>query len=64
MTALEQQRLIGMQGLLRLQEGSGVIRVRVTIKDAREAFGRLDVLVEPVDGEGTTWVSAERVRMG
>ena len=37
--------------------------VNVTIVDARESFGSMQVLVEPVSGSGQAWVSAERVKM-
>lgn len=33
----------------------------VSIKDAREVWGRTDYLVTPVAGTGEKWVSAERV---
>jgi hypothetical protein len=39
-----------------------MIWVPVLIHDAREAWGRLDVLVSPTGGAGRQWVSLERIR--
>lgn len=33
--------------------------VDVKVKDARETFGRTDLLISPVSGEGEQWVSLE-----
>ncbi len=35
--------------------------VQVKIVDARESFGSMQVLVEPVSGSGRAWVDAGRV---
>ena len=51
MTARELAHLIGQRVLLPL----GGLRVEVEIRDAREVFGRIDVLVSPVAGEGEVW---------
>lgn len=68
MTSREAANLIGRTGLLRIQiwdrDKEDVFTVPVTIQDAREVFGRVDVLVAPVGGQGERWVSAERVTMG
>ena len=40
------------------------LSVPVRIVDARENFGRMDVLVTPEGGSGQAWVSAERVKVG
>lgn len=37
--------------------------VPVKIINARENFGRMDVLVTPEGGSGEAWVSAERVKV-
>ena len=39
------------------------LRPRVRITDARLAFGRVDLLVSPTDGEGSAWVSLTNVRL-
>lgn len=61
MTGRELVNLIGQQGTLRSLDG---LSVAVQIVDARENFGRIDVLVSPTAGEGTAWVSAGRVTVG
>lgn len=33
--------------------------VEVTVKDARQMYGRTDLLITPVSGSGEQWVSAE-----
>lgn len=53
---------IGKAGLMRLPEFGG-IQVPVTITDVKEAFGRTDVLVTPIAGEGVVWVSLDRVTL-
>jgi len=35
----------------------------IRILGVRQSFGRLDVLVTPLDGEGEAWVSADRVKV-
>lgn len=57
MTTADMAKLLGRKGELKT-EG---LSIPVEIEDARESFGRTDVLVRPVGGRGTTWVSLERV---
>lgn len=38
-----------------------LIRGPVTILDARKNFGRLDYLIQIVNGTGSQWVNSERV---
>jgi hypothetical protein len=45
-----------------LDEGSGWL-VRVRVLDVRFAFGRVDLLVTPINGSGQRWVSLSRVKM-
>ena len=52
--------LLDKQASIELLPG---VTFRVTIKDGRAAYGRLDVLVTPEAGEGEAWVSADRVRV-
>ncbi len=59
---------IGKRGLLRIWQtpalaASAAIHVPVTVLDARRNYGRVDLLVSPVDGEGETWVQSERVKL-
>ena len=35
----------------------------VTIIDARELFGRVDVCITPINGEGEQWVTRSAVRI-
>ena len=64
MTAREIAALLDKTATLTFVERSGgKLEVPVRITNAREAWGRIDVLVTPVDGSGEAWVSAERVRV-
>ena len=66
MTAADLAAYVGQHGILRVQTGSESIAVPVTILDAREAYGRIDVRVVATDGDDDqpgTWVSADRVKV-
>ena len=52
--------VIGKRGALHAESG---LVFGVRIRDARVAYGRRDLLVEPLRGAGAAWVSADRVRM-
>ena len=60
MTSRELLRLLDKEGTLSL----GEFTIPVRILDARENFGRVDVLVEPITGEGQAWYSADNVKIG
>lgn len=45
-------------GLLSVEQ----LYIEVFILDVRQAWGRTDYLVQPVQGQGQQWVSAVRVR--
>ena len=60
MAAREIVQLLDREATLTTAEG---LRFQVTIVDARQAFGRLNVQVEPIAGEGTAWVSMDRVEV-
>lgn len=65
MTAGELAGYVGRTGILRYgQRGTDqwALGVPVMVKDARQAFGRTDLLVSPIGGTGESWVSLERVR--
>lgn len=40
-------------------QASTKVTVSVKILDARETFGRTDLLITPVSGQGEQWVSSE-----
>ena len=61
---LDKQATLEVIGSVRGETGRGVLLVPVRIVDARENFGRMDVLVTPEGGSGQAWVSAERVKIG
>ena len=50
---------VGARGLLRVE---GDLLVPVRVLDARSRWGKRDLLVMPVDGEGSKWVEEDRVR--
>ena len=58
MTNQELATYVGREGLL---SGVGLLSVCIRSLDAREVYGRLDVLVEPVEGTGEAWVSESRI---
>jgi hypothetical protein len=37
------------------------VTVQVRVVDVRRAFGRLDLLVEPIAGSGQLWIDQEKV---
>ena len=56
-TAATQDWKIGGFGLLSIEK----LSIPVRIEDGRNVWGRTDLLVTPVDGTGTQWVSLDRV---
>jgi hypothetical protein len=58
MTLGEYQRFIGVQATIEAMPGCDVA---IKVLDVRSSFGRIDVLVTPVSGSGSTWVSINRV---
>jgi hypothetical protein len=52
-------KLLGAKGYARMES----LSIAVVIQDAREAYGRTDVLITPQQGTGTQWVSLERVEL-
>ena len=67
-TELEKRKMIGKTGLLEVKSSSNKtlqenLRVPVRVKDVRGNFGRTELLITPVGGEGEQWVSLERVDM-
>ena len=51
---------IGKRALLTGEKG---LRFPVTIKDAKQAYGSVRYMVEPVGGHGLTWVDAVRLEV-
>jgi hypothetical protein len=57
---LELTELVGRAGMIRMHGG---LMVRVRILEVKRTYGRLRVRVEPLAGEGTTWVYLDRVKL-
>lgn len=57
----ELARYIGRPALFSTVEKSDV-SFMVKVKDAREAYGRINLLVVPDKGTGETWVNVESLR--
>lgn len=57
MDAAELARFIGRRGMWR----EGRIRVAVTVTNVRFAYGQLRYEIQPLEGEGRTFVAAESV---
>lgn len=58
MNTKELSELIGKSALLTTELS---LTVPVTIADVRQAYGRTDFLIKPVNGSGERWVNSERV---
>lgn len=59
MTNAELAAFVGREGLITFDGGK--LTIEVHSKDAREVYGRLDILVEPVAGTGQAWVAESRI---
>jgi hypothetical protein len=60
--ASEGAELIGKQGLVDSHERHlPGVRVLVCVLDARAAYGRIDLQVEPIGGDGTAWIDSRRI---
>lgn len=59
MDAISLNKNIGKEGTLRF----GKLGFRVRIVNCRELFGRLEYEVEPANGWGMKWVTAEKVEV-
>lgn len=59
MSTRDLAQLIGCRAFYRI----GALRVAVEILDVRNAYGRLDLHVVPVEGEGSAWVSDANVEL-
>jgi hypothetical protein len=62
MTNTTLMQYVGRLGTLASERSAG-LRTRVRIVDARRSFGRTDVLVTPLDGDGESWVALARVEL-
>lgn len=58
MTVKEQAALIGQTVSVAVEQ---TLRINARVLDSRTAFNRHDVLVEPISGSGSQWVSASRI---
>ena len=59
MTTRTTSHLIGRTGRYLINAAS----FPVTIIDAREHFGRIDIEIEPIGGSGAIWVERSSVRL-
>jgi len=59
MTAAELTKVLNREGVL----SSGKFRWAIVVKDARNVYGRTDLLVVPKAGTGQQWVDASRVKL-
>ena len=57
MTNQELAAYVGRTGILNTDK----LGVLIRSLDSREVYGRLDILVEPVEGTGEAWVSESRI---
>lgn len=62
------RRYVNRTGLLvvtaRRPNGHGEdLFMRVVVRAARRAYGRLDFLIEPIAGIGAAWVDSDRVKL-
>ncbi len=51
--------LVSKRVTLTTREG---LQISVKVVDARYAYGRMEVLEEPVHGEGQAWVRIDRIK--
>ena len=54
--------LTDLLGTIRAWTVTADVTVNVEVLDARQVFGRTDVLIRPVAGRGTTWVALTTTR--
>lgn len=54
---------LGAQSRKRRELPPQPITVAVRVVDAREIYGRVDLLIEPVYGNGRAWVNSTRVEL-
>ena len=60
MSTKELAKYIDREGILRFDFKHG-LGVCVKVVDVRESYGRIDVMVEPINGVGQAWVSEGRI---
>jgi hypothetical protein len=61
MTVKELAARIGEDALVSFEKGNVTVRCRIV--DARTAYGKAQLLVEPVAGSGSTWVEEARIQL-
>lgn len=59
MTINEIAKYIGKTGTI--LPGLGSISIPVKVYDARQVYGRVELLVKPVSGTGETWINPNRI---
>lgn len=62
-TESEVSAYVGRSGTLPVQFSSGALGIEVRVLDAREAYGRIDILIEPLYGAGSVWVQSHKVEL-
>ena len=60
LSADELHSFIGRAGQYQARAG---MTVAVTVTNARESYGRLDLLVAPVAGTGEAWISTALIKL-
>lgn len=58
MTYSELKQMIGQQFIVTFEH----VQVNCTVLDGRSSFGRTDILVTPISGNGQQWVSLDRIK--
>ena len=58
-TVNELKRAVGRKGYLQVHG----LEIKIEILDVRQVFNRVDYLVEPEAGRGSSWVAADTVRI-
>jgi hypothetical protein len=62
-TVVELAWRVGLTADMIIGVGSDSIAVRVRINDLRTVWNRVDALVAPIAGSGTTWVCTDRLTL-
>lgn len=61
MSVAEMAKNIGKEALLVVEGGE--LTIVVVITDVKVSFGNERMLIKPVNGTGTKWVSSDRLKM-
>jgi len=61
MTAKDMANMIGCTGYW--TPSGTTLEVPIVVSDARQRWGRTDLLISPCGGEGTQWVARDSLRL-